>query len=84
MRAANQKGDGFKIVLQDDVLLAVFLLEKKVISLYEWAGSKLGYVSFRLGANFTKDALTSGNPIPYTNYIESDVIHVQLHYYYSQ
>lgn len=71
LRAANQEGEGFNIILQDDVLLADFLLEKKVTSLYEWAGPELGYVSFRMGANFKKDTLTSKEAVPYTDYTEN-------------
>jgi len=71
LRAANQEGDGYNIVLQDDVLLADFMLEKKVTALYEWAGPRLGYVSFRLGANFTRDAATSSAAVPYTDYVEN-------------
>src|SRR3972149_2488814 len=59
LRAANHDGNGYNIVLQDDVLLADFMLEDKISKLYEWAGPKLGYVSLRLGANFTKNAATS-------------------------
>jgi len=71
LRAANQQGDGYNIVLQDDVLLADFMLERKVVALYEWAGPKLGYLSFRLGANFTNNALTSDSSVPYTEYVEN-------------
>ncbi|MBU4445919.1 glycosyltransferase family 2 protein [bacterium] len=71
LRAANQEGDGFNIVLQDDVLLADFFLEKKVTALYEWSGPQLGYVSFRIGANFTKDAARIDEAVPYTDYIEN-------------
>lgn len=71
LRAANQDGDGFNIILQDDVLLADFLLEKKVKALYDWVGPQLGYVSFRFGANFTRDAATSSMPIPLTDWAES-------------
>ena len=71
LRAANQEGEGYNIVLQDDVLLADFMLEKKVIDLYKWAGPSLGYVSFRLGANFTPDAATSNAAVPFTDYVEN-------------
>lgn len=71
LRAANHDGDGFNIILQDDVLLADYALESKIVALYQWAGSSLGYVSFRLGANFTNDAATSNNPVPYCDYIEN-------------
>lgn len=71
LRAANQDEDGFNIVLQDDVILADFMLEQKIVALYEWAGTKLGYVSFRLGANFTKDAATGTDDVPYCDYVEN-------------
>ncbi len=71
LRAASQDGDGYNIILQDDVLLADFMLESKVVALYEWAGANLGYVSFRLGANFAPGAATSEEPIPYVDYVES-------------
>jgi len=71
LRAANQEGHGYNIVLQDDVLVADFMLEKKVTALYDWAGPRLGYVSFRLGANFTPDAATSNAVIPLTDYVEN-------------
>ena len=71
LRAANQQGDGYNIVLQDDVLLADFMLERKVVALYEWAGPKLGYLSFRLGTNFINDAVASETAVPYTDYVEN-------------
>jgi hypothetical protein len=71
IRASDQNGEGFNIILQDDVLLADFSWEKKVKILYDWAGERLGYVSFRLGANFLDDAATSQDSVPYTNYIEN-------------
>jgi len=75
LRAANQQDDGYNIVLQDDVLLADYSLEKKVSELYQWVGPKLGYVSFRMGVNFKQDALTSNNPVPYNNFIENTYGH---------
>ncbi len=71
LRAANQDEDGFNIVLQDDVILADYMLERKVVALYEWAGSQLGFVSFRFGANLRKDAAASNDAVPYCDYIES-------------
>ena len=76
LRAANQQGDGYNIVLQDDVLLADFMLERKVVALYEWAGPELGYLSFRLGTNFTNDAVTSDSVVPYTDYVENAYVYV--------
>ena len=71
LKAAFQEGEGFNIILQDDVLLLDTNLEDKVHRLYQWAGSKLGYVSFRLGANFAKDAANSKDPVPYTDCVEN-------------
>lgn len=71
LKAANQDEDGYNIVLQDDVILADYQLEQKIIALYDWAGPKLGYVSFRLGANFTKDAATSDSSVPFIDYVEN-------------
>ncbi|MGV8934013.1 MAG: glycosyltransferase [Gallionellaceae bacterium] len=71
LKSANQDEDGYNIILQDDVILADFLLESKVIALYEWAGPKLGYVSFRLGANFLDDAATSTSSVPLTDFVEN-------------
>jgi glycosyltransferase involved in cell wall biosynthesis len=71
LRAANQEGDGYNIVLQDDVLLADFMLERKITQLYEWVGSSLGFMSFRLGANLTTDAATSNAIAPFTNFVEN-------------
>lgn len=71
LKAADHQGDGFNIILQDDVILADFYLEKKVTSLYQWAGPKLGYLSFRMGANFSSDAVVSKVEVPFTDYIEN-------------
>lgn len=71
LRAANQDGDGYNIILQDDVILADFMLEQKVVALYEWGGPKLGYVSFRLGANFIEDFIKSDTTIPLKDFVEN-------------
>jgi len=71
LRAADQDGHGYNIVLQDDVVFADPQLEDKVVSLYEWAGAELGYLSFRLGANLTEDAAISAESVPLTDYIEN-------------
>jgi glycosyltransferase involved in cell wall biosynthesis len=75
LKAARQEGDAYNIVLQDDVILADFMLERKVESLYKWGGRGLGYVSFRLGANFSPDAATSKAVVPYVDYIENSYGH---------
>ena len=61
----------FDVVLQDDVILADVNLETKIEKLYEWGAGQLGYVSFRLGANFEPDTLQSQKVIPLTEYIEN-------------
>jgi glycosyltransferase involved in cell wall biosynthesis len=71
LRVADQTGDGYNIILQDDVLLHDFLLQERILKLYEWAGSDLGFVSFRHGANLTKDAATSDSIQPFTDYVEN-------------
>jgi len=71
LRVANQEGEGYNIILQDDVMLRDFMWESKVVKLYEWAGAKLGFVSFRLGANFTKDALISNAVEPFLEHVEN-------------
>jgi Glycosyltransferase like family 2 len=71
LRAANQEGDGFNIILQDDVLLADSMIESKVIALYDWFGPQLGLVSFRHGANFFDDAVTSAASVPFRDYVEN-------------
>ena len=71
LQAANHEGEGYNIILQDDVILADFMLEDKIRKLYEWTGSDLGYVSFRMGANFKSDAYKSDERIPLTDFIEN-------------
>lgn len=71
LRAASHEGEGFNIILQDDVLLSDLMLEKKVVALYEWAGQQLGFVSFRHGANFIKDAVRLKVGVPFQDYMEN-------------
>lgn len=71
LRAASHEGEGYNIVLQDDVILADFMLESKIESIYRDVGPSLGYVSLRLGANFKNDAHTSADPVPYCDYVEN-------------
>jgi glycosyltransferase involved in cell wall biosynthesis len=71
LRAASHQGEGYNIVLQDDVVLQDPALEKKVMDLYEWGGEKLGYVSFRLGAQLAPDTLESGDSVPLADYCEN-------------
>lgn len=71
LAAANLEGDGYNIVLQDDVLLADYNLETKVRALYSWGDQRLGFVSFRLGANLTQDAVTSQVADPFADFVEN-------------
>lgn len=71
LKAASQEGEGFNIILQDDVILADFRLEEKIIKLYQWGGEKLGYVSLRIGANFIDDVVQSNDTVPQCDYIEN-------------
>jgi hypothetical protein len=71
LRAAPQEGDGYNIILQDDVILADLELETKIKQLYAWGEGQLGYVSFRFGANFESNALQGDSPVPLVDYIES-------------
>jgi glycosyltransferase involved in cell wall biosynthesis len=71
LRAAPQEGDGYNIILQDDVILADLDFESKIKQLYAWGGEKLGVVSFRMGANFAPDVLTSGLSTPLTDFVEN-------------
>jgi len=70
LRTADQTGDGYNIILQDDVLLHDFLLQEKISRLYEWAGPKLGFLSFRHGANLTQNS-TFSDIYPFTHYVEN-------------
>ncbi len=71
LKKASHKGEGYNIILQDDVLLEDFEIEQKIMNLYEKEGDRLGYVSFRMGANLESDALTSKKAVPYKDYIEN-------------
>jgi len=51
LRAVPQDGDGFNILIQDDVILREREFEKKVIAVYEYFNRKIGVLSFRHGAN---------------------------------
>lgn len=78
LRAAPQEGDGYNIILQDDVILADLDIETKIEQLYAWGNGALGLVSLRMGANFMPDALTSASPAPLADYIENAYGHGTL------
>jgi glycosyltransferase involved in cell wall biosynthesis len=71
LRAADQTGDGYNIILQDDVLLHDFLLQEKITRLYEWARPKLGFLSFRHGANLTPNPAAFSGIYPFKQYVEN-------------
>lgn len=71
LRAARHDGNGFNIILQDDVVLADFQLEEKIERLYSQVNFNLGYLSLRLGANIDNDILKNDSHIPLVDYIES-------------
>jgi GT2 family glycosyltransferase len=71
LKLSNQSVEGYNIILQDDVILMDFLIEKKIIYLYEKMGDKLGYLSFRMGGNIKDDVLESNDGSPFKDYIEN-------------
>jgi len=71
LRAAPQEGEGYNIILQDDVVLADLNMESKIRQLYAWGNGTLGFVSFRLGGNFAPDALSSAASAPLTDFVEN-------------
>ncbi|MCF7795391.1 glycosyltransferase family 2 protein, partial [Patescibacteria group bacterium] len=71
LKQAPQDGVGYNIVLQDDVILEDYDLESKIINLYKKRGDKLGYVSFRMGANLKNNILVSREAVPYSDYVEN-------------
>jgi hypothetical protein len=56
LRQIPQDGDGYNILVQDDILLADRNFEKKVIAVNKHFGNQLGVLSFRHGVNVV------GNP----------------------
>ncbi len=71
LKQSNQLTPGYNIILQDDVILLDYDIEKKISKLYKTAGCKLGYLSFRLGANLKTNIFDSVDGSPFTDYIES-------------
>jgi len=71
LRRSDQSVDGYNIILQDDVIISDFLIEKKVVFLYDKIGKQLGYLSFRLGANLQKNVLETDEGSPFKDYIEN-------------
>lgn len=71
LKLSDQSAEGYNIILQDDVIISDFFIEKKIIFLYQKMGGKLGYLSFRLGANLKKNILKSDHGSPFSDYIEN-------------
>jgi len=76
LKAADQSGAGYNIILQDDVLLQDPLFEQKITQLYQQEGPQLGFVSFRHGANLQAQAKMWG-VYPFKDYIENAYGHGQ-------
>lgn len=69
--AAEQQGNVFNIILQDDVVLQDSMWEEKVVNLYSKI-SGLGIVSFRHGGNLSRKVLKHKNYLnPLIHYRES-------------
>jgi GT2 family glycosyltransferase len=56
LRQAPQEGDGYNILVQDDVILADRDFEKKVVAVHDHFQNRIGVLSFRHGINLTIDA----------------------------
>lgn len=71
LNCASQQGDGYNIILQDDVLLLDADLEKKCIRLYQQF-EQLGMVSFRHGGNISRQLLYEEHSLnPLQDYIQT-------------
>ena len=71
LQNSNQKEYGFNIILQDDVIIDDFNIEEKIEYIYNWSKKPLGIVSFRMGANFKNNWLTSGESAPFKDFVEN-------------
>jgi hypothetical protein len=56
LRQVPQQGEGYNILVQDDVIIADRNFEKKVIAVNAHFGGRIGVLSFRHGINLTADA----------------------------
>jgi glycosyltransferase involved in cell wall biosynthesis len=54
-RQVPMEGDGFNILVQDDVILADWNFEKKVVAVNRHFGNRIGVLSFRHGVNVVAD-----------------------------
>jgi len=57
LRSAPQTGDGYNILLQDDVILLERDFENKVIACYRYFQDRIGVLSFRHGINVGLDSV---------------------------
>lgn len=55
LRSIPQVGDGYNVLIQDDIILRDRQLEKKIIEIYRHFSDKVGVLSFRHGANVDVD-----------------------------
>lgn len=69
LRSVPQEGDGYNILLQDDVILRERDFEKKVLAVYQHFDGRVGVLSFRHGTNVGLDPIA--NEIFDTDMIES-------------
>lgn len=51
LRSIPQEGEGYNILVQDDIILRDRQIESKVVSIYRYFSDKIGVLSFRHGAN---------------------------------
>lgn len=75
LKRSDQTAHGYNIILQDDVILQDPAIEKTIGQIYKTAGSKLGYLSFRLGANISASPADADEGSPFVDYIESTYGH---------
>jgi glycosyltransferase involved in cell wall biosynthesis len=57
LRSIPQEGEGYNILLQDDVILREREIEMKVLSIYKYFDGKVGVLSFRHGINVGLDSV---------------------------
>jgi len=57
LRLAPQEGEGYNILMQDDVLLREREFEKKVAAVYRYFDDNIGVLSFRHGVNVGLDPI---------------------------
>jgi hypothetical protein len=58
LRQIPQDGDGYNVLVQDDVILSDRNFEKKVAAVNHQFGNRIGVLSFRHGVNVVGDAAT--------------------------